>query len=154
MSIRSNLHREIAGAHTQSPLLLVDVTASLEEVIRRMVESVYGAVLVCEDGRLVGIFTERDVLRVLGERHDLSRAISEFMSQPAVSVPADATLAEVIATMSRGGYRHLPVVDDQGRPTGVVDSVEVVHWLVEHFPQLVYTLPPEPKLRMNEREGP
>jgi len=54
--------------------------------------------------------------------------------------------------MSRG-FRHLPVVDDDGRPVGVLSIKDVVHYLVEYFPAKVYNLPPTPDLVQPAREG-
>jgi hypothetical protein len=55
--------------------------------------------------------------------------------------------------MAEGGYRHLPIVDDQHRPTGVVAVHGIVHYLVDHFPNTVYNLPPDPKASTRDREG-
>ena len=65
------------------------------------------------------------------------------MSSPPATIPATATVAEAIRTMAEGGYRHLPMVDAEGRPTGVVAVHGIVHYLVDHFPATVYNLPPE-----------
>ena len=46
--------------------------------------------------------------------------------------------------MEKGGYRNLPVVDDAGRPVGILSVMRIVHYLVEHFPVAVYNLPPNP----------
>jgi CBS domain containing-hemolysin-like protein len=67
-------------------------------------------------------------------------------------VPAGATVQHVIEVMSRG-YRHLPVVDDDGRPVGVLSIKDVVHYLVEYFPAKVYNLPPTPDALQPAREG-
>jgi hypothetical protein len=56
--------------------------------------------------------------------------------------------------MSGGGFRRLPILDPDGRPTGILRVSDVVHYLVEHFPKTVYNLPPVPKPVMHEREGP
>ena len=66
------------------------------------------------------------------------------MSSPPATIPATATVGEAIRTMAEGGYRHLPMVDDEGRPTGVVAVHGIVHYLVDHFPATVYNLPPNP----------
>jgi CBS domain-containing protein len=63
------------------------------------------------------------------------------------------TVEKAITTMSRGGYRHLPIVDQQGRPVGIVRVKQIIHYLVEHFPAAIYTLPPTPNLATKEREG-
>jgi hypothetical protein len=55
--------------------------------------------------------------------------------------------------MAEGGYRHLPMIDGEGRPTGVMAVHGIVHYLVDHFPATVYNLPPDPKATTKEREG-
>ncbi len=45
--------------------------------------------------------------------------------------------------MQHGGYRHLPVVDENNRPTGVLSVKRIIHYLAEHYPTAVYNLPPE-----------
>ena len=52
------------------------------------------------------------------------------------------------------GTRRLPIVDAEGRPTGLVNIAGIIHWLVQHFPQAVYNLPPVPNPTTQEREGP
>ena len=49
--------------------------------------------------------------------------------------------------MAEGGYRHLPMVDKARKPTGVVAVHGIVHYLVDHFPETVYNLPPDPKAK-------
>ena len=66
---------------------------------------------------------------------------------------AKDTVAAAIELMSKGHYRHLPSVDDQGTPVAVTAVGGIVHYLVEHFPQTIYNLPPEPRLVAQEREG-
>jgi len=63
------------------------------------------------------------------------------------------TVADAIRTMSQGGYRRVPVVDELGRPLGVIKVAHIVHYLVDFFPQTVYNLPPDPDAVMQQREG-
>ncbi len=55
--------------------------------------------------------------------------------------------------MQTRGYRHLPVIDGNGRPQGVLSVKQIVHYIVEHFPATVYNLPPDPNVVQQEREG-
>jgi len=56
--------------------------------------------------------------------------------------------------MAKGGYRHLPVVDEGNRPVGMVSIRHIISYLVEHFPQEILTLPPKPiREAMQAREG-
>lgn len=129
--------------------------------VREVIESLQarrtGAVLVCEtvDGvpTLRGIFTERDAVKRMARGASLEAAVEVAMVHPAVAVTRDDTVAHAIRTMSAGGYRRLPVVDEQGRPTGVVSVAGLLHYLVQFVPNAVYNLPPEPHHRTQDKEG-
>lgn len=109
--------------------------------------------MICDGVKLVGILTERDALKLMSAGADFSRPVSEVMSSQPATISATATVGEAIRTMSEGGYRHLPMIDSTGRPTGVVAVHGIVHYLVDHFPATVYNLPPNPKTATKEREG-
>jgi len=112
-----------------------------------------GCVLVVDGGKLAGIFTERDfVNRVVTQGLDASEPVSRVMTASPATVHIGATVQQAIEVMS-GGLRHLPVVDDDGRPVGVLSIKDVVHYLVEYFPAKVYNLPPTPDLVQPAREG-
>ena len=108
----------------------VDATADVNEAIRRMHDETIDCVLVTDDGRLVGIFTDRDaVLKVAGlERRE--RPIATLMTRDPVVLRHDETIAVAINKMAVGGFRHIPIVED-GRPTGVVTARDVFRHLVE-----------------------
>lgn len=121
------------------------------EVLRR--EKV-GCVLVTRLGRLVGLFTERDLLaRVLAPGLPLSVPMAECLTPDPVSVSPKDSVQTAIRRMEKGGYRHLPVVDEHDRPVGVLSARRVVHYLVEHFPALVYNHPPDPHRYPDSPEG-
>ena len=55
--------------------------------------------------------------------------------------------------MAEGGYRRLPIVDELGRPTGIVKVEGIMHYLVEHFPTVIHNLPPKPHHSYQQRKG-
>lgn len=118
-----------------------------------------GSVLICRNRVLDGIFTERDALAVMADlaknstKVDLDAPIESIMIRKPHALKIGAPVASAIQQMSSGGYRRLPIVDDQGHPTGVVQVKGLIHYLVEHFPQSVYNLPPKPQTLMQERDG-
>jgi CBS domain-containing protein len=112
-----------------------------------------GKVLVCHQGMLVGIFTERDALRLMARRADLTVPVQTVMISNPVTIRSSDTVATAIRKMSAGGYRRLPIVDESGRALGIAAVSGIVHFLVEHFPSTVYNLPPEPEPIMQQREG-
>lgn len=122
---------------------------SVTEVIRTMQREQRGCVLITQDGTpntpLVGIFSERDVLyRIVDRgRNPATLALGEVMTPDPESLPEEATVAWVLNKMAVGGFRHVPVVDAEGRPVFVVSVRDVVEFLVEFFPSEVLNLPPE-----------
>jgi CBS domain-containing protein len=101
----------------------VPVTATAEQAIRTMLDRHVGAVAVIDEShRVAGIFTERDVLRrlALGE-HDLRRvSVREVMTTPVEMATLSTTAGESLATMVERHYRHLPIVDDDGKLLGML----------------------------------
>lgn len=134
--------------------LTVSPEASLRSVLRTMRTYLTGCVLITRDERLVGIFTERDALRLMARGCDLEAPIANYMVANPVSIRSGATIAQAILRMSSGGYRRLPIVDEQGRPTGVIPVAGIVHYLAELFPKTVFNMSPEPEAVLHEREGP
>jgi CBS domain-containing protein len=112
-----------------------------------------GAVLICDGSKLVGIVTERDALKQMAAGGDLSRPVREIMSKQPVTVASTATVGDAIRMMAEGAYRHLPIVDQDQKPTGVLAVHGIVRYLVDHFPETVYNLPPDPKAAPRAREG-
>ena len=153
MGFHLSLNTETLDAVYPKTPLVVEPETSVSDVLRLMKVERSGSVLVCRDGVLVGIFTERDALRLMAAAADLQVAISQVMVAKPVTVESHQSVAHAIRTMSDGGYRRLPVVDKEGRPVGVIVVTGIVHFLVEHFPETVYNLPPQPEPMTQDREG-
>lgn len=153
MDFQLSLDREGVGSAYPDHPLAATVSDSVGQVMQLLRAQRTGAMLVCDGEKLVGIFTERDALKVIARSADLSTPVGEVMSRDPITVPATATVGQSIRVMSEGGYRHLPIVDEAGKPTGVLAVHGIVHYLVDHFPETVYNLPPDPKATPREREG-
>lgn len=123
---------------------------TVHDAISKMVDSRRAAVVIVDaDGRLIGIFTERDVLtRVLGQGRDLHRTtLGEVMTRGPEALEPDALICYAINRMNNAGYRTIPLVDAEGRPIGVVTVRDVVRWLAEIFPEAILNLRPGGKLK-------
>ncbi len=133
--------------------LRVSPDTPVHEVVALMQERRNGCVTVQESGTLKGVFTERDILkRVLVGGVGQDRPVEAVMTKRVDVLARSDSVANVIRKMHAGGYRHMPVVDD-GRVIGIISVREVVQFLVEHFPQSVYNLPPDPSAVAAAREG-
>ena len=114
--------------------ITVDVRSSLARTVRQMNRHNIGCVLVTDaEDRLVGIFTEWDVLmRVAGIVDDLTQqTIADYMTPEPQALKADLPIAQALNLMSVHGFRHLPLVDDNGQPTGIISFRDVVGYLNE-----------------------
>ncbi len=142
----------VGSAYPDQPLAAT-ADDSVGNVMQLMRAQRTGSALICDGSRLVGIVTERDALKLMASTADFSAPVREIMSSPPVTIASSATVGEAIRQMAEGGYRHLPIVDNDHKPTGVLAAHGIVHYLVDHFPETVYNLPPDPKGKPREREG-
>lgn len=145
------------AAYPEEPLIVAP-NASVGEVLQLMRAQKTGSVLICEGGKLSGIFTDRDALRWMASQASdgpvaASEPISKLMTEQPATLPADTTVGVAIQKMSVGRYRHLPILDDKTCPSGMATVYGIVHYLVDHFPQTIYTLYPQPGQVSAEREG-
>lgn len=133
------------------PILSPDDT--VQHAASEMRSHSHGSALVCEAGRLVGVFTERDLLRWLADGRSLDAPTSDAMTAQPQTVSPDDALFSAIGYLDQGGYRRVPVVDSQGAPIGIIDVKTIVHFFVEHFPTAVYNQSPQDKQTTSDREG-
>ena len=153
MVAQLNLSLETVEDIYASDPLVVRPDATVRDVFQQMKASKRGAALVCDGEALLGIFTERDALKLMANEVDLGGPSADVMTQDPVVMGINDTVGKAIAKMSFGGYRRLPIVDETGHPQGFVKASNVLHYLVAHFPSVVYNLPPSPHHSTQEREG-
>jgi len=110
-------------------LLTVEEAATLVSAASAMTARQVGAVLVVRDGRLVGILTERDVLRAAASGSVEGR-VSDWMTAHPETVDADEDTQQAAVVMIHGGFRHLPVLDD-GAPAGIVSIRDLMRVTLE-----------------------
>jgi CBS domain-containing protein len=114
-------------------VVTVDPDASARTAVLRMLEEGVGSVAVCDGGRLVGIFTERDVLRLAGHGDSLDDVrIGDVMTTELTRVSPDTAIIDAAALMGERRIRHLPVVEDD-RLLGLVGIRDVLGALVERL---------------------
>ena len=145
MPLRENLWRDTVQKMDLKPPVSVPPGESIRASILLMQTQRTGCLFVEEREKLIGIFTERDLLkRVLGRGADVGAMIQSVMTPNPATARIDEPIGSVLQKFRDGGYRHLPVIDQRGRVVGRVTVSEIVHYMVEHFPKAVYNLPPKP----------
>ena len=108
--------RRISDIANTGRIVQLAADATVREASRLMAREKVGAVLITDGGRLSGIFTERDALgRVLARQLDPERTqLSEVMTSNPTTIEPQATAIEALRLMRDGGFRHLPIVDQEG----------------------------------------
>jgi CBS domain-containing protein len=116
--------------------------ATVMDAVRAMVERNVSACIVLDEGRLVGIFTERDVvIRVVLERRDaMETQVVDVMTRSVVTVRDDADRTSALRLMNAKHIRHLPVVDAEGRVVMVLSMRHLMRAEVQDLQQTVWEL--------------
>lgn len=130
---RSITRHAIGEISTRRPLAVPTFT-TVRAAIKQMVEAKIGCLLVEEQGQIVGIFTERDVLnRILPDRATLDDPVSAHMTPSPEVISEEDSIAYALHLMSVGGYRHLPVADASGQAAAIVSARDVLRFLAIRF---------------------
>src|SRR6266850_1522692 len=112
----------------------VEPDAKLSAAIKTLAERKIGAVLVMTQDRIEGILSERDIVRVLGERGAavLDEPVSAVMTSKVVSCKQADTVSAIMEMMTLGKFRHLPVLEDD-RVVGLISIGDIVKWRVGEY---------------------
>lgn len=125
----------------------LDGAATVAQAVAALAAANRGAVLV-EDpaGRLVGIFTEHDVARLVVSEPDgwSELPLRAVMRDRPTTVAASATVADALRTMQAARRRHVPLLDSHGHAVGVVSVRDLLAFFAGHFPEAFLNLPPSP----------
>ena len=132
----------------------VPVTSKLRDVIGAMQKRRVAAVVITDAGRVVGIFTERDVLnRIVGLALNEDLPIGDLMTRDPRTLTPDDRIADAIRLMTERGYRHIPLVDARGGDSGMISARDIVEFIAIHYPKEVFNLPPELDQMPRRQEG-
>lgn len=135
---------KISSVRRRQPVC-VEQGTPLKMVLAQMRKNKRGCAIVMKNEKIVGIFTERDLLnRVIGAGKKKTIPIEEVMTPNPTVLNLDHSVLDVILLMSKNSYRHLPLVDSQGKIQGFISIRDVIDYLAEHFPYQIYNLPPDP----------
>ena len=131
---RAMLSDRVALFQGKKPIY-VSPTMPVREVLRLLVDNKVGCVLVLQEEKLLGIFTERDVLLKIGERAAEfgNRPVSDFMTINVQSLPPTAKIAFAVHRMDQGGYRHVPIEDQHSRPAGIFSVRDILYYLARQM---------------------
>ena len=105
-----------------------------------------GCVIVSDDGRVAGIFTERDLLtRIVGQEVDLNSPISNWMEPAVQTLSPHATIGDAVRLMNEKSFRNIPLVKN-GELVGSISVFDIITYLAECYPKATMNLPPLPQV--------
>ena len=151
-----SIHEPIEKIFYREPVIVYPDTKIID-AINHFIEKDVGCVLVTDktSNRLIGIFTERDVIRKLTNKgHDLSKEIiSDYMTKNPDTLFLSDPISYALNRMAAGGYRHIPLVDEDNNPVGFLSVRDVVEHLADYYSNEILNLPPSPHAKQRSREG-
>jgi CBS domain-containing protein len=131
----------LMDAKKDATMYCVSPTDTVYRALEVMAQANIGAVLICENDQIVGIFTERDYARkiILMGRHSLDTEIQEIMTKEMVTVNPEASLEECMGMMTKYRIRHLPVME-RGRLVGIISMRDVVDAIIASKDSMIENL--------------
>ena len=150
--IRGAIVTETIASLRPKAVATVRPNTNVLDAVHLMTQKRIGCVCVTEGDKLVGIFTERDVLgKVVGASLDPRKtAVSEVMTRNPETLTARDKMAYALNKMHVGGYRHIPIVEGT-KLAGIISIRDIADFIVEMFPEGVLNVPPEPRLGIPTR---
>jgi len=137
------------------PAVTIAENASIGEAVQLLIDRHIGALVVTgPGGGIVGIFTERDVLRrVARSGIDTDRPVKDVMTHEPEALRVEDGIAFALNRMVVHGFRHIPILDPGGGAAAILSVRDVVSFIVSMMPSRVINLPPEPGLEARAPHG-
>ncbi len=111
----------------------VPSSATVSDAVDAMLTGKIGAVVIMDDGRIVGILTERDVLkRIAGIGERMAAPVSDYMTRDPVILRDSDPMAHAMNKMGVGGFRHIPVIQN-GNLIGIATARDVMAWVMGKY---------------------
>jgi len=128
--------------------LTVEKGTSLANALNLLQGKKQNCLLIVDNDVLVGILTERDILlKVTGKGFDLELVtVEEFMTYNPECLSPEDPLAYALNKMHVGGFRHVPVVDDNRHPKGLISITDIISTIADYFSREIINLPPLDRL--------
>lgn len=152
--VEKQLLAEEVAQLTLDDFCIVTADTTVRDAVGRMRVSKHNcAFVVGEKTQIVGIFTDRDILtKIVSEPTTWDEPVSNYMTANPDKLAPTATTHEAMQMMDTGGYRNVPIVEGS-TIHGNVTHFAVIQFLIDHFPEAVYNLPPEPGNFADARDG-
>ena len=140
---------------TQEKFIVLNEKATLREAIDNIQRYHIGCILLEKDHKITGIFTERDIVQnIVGNRHNLEKeCVADYMTKSPDVLHLQDPIAFALNKMISGGYRHIPIVDKEEKPIGIITMQDIINHLGDYFFDDIVNLPHTPLRDQTQREG-
>jgi CBS domain-containing protein len=112
------------------------VTAKPDEKVidaaEKMAKYKVGSVVIIDDGKVLGIITERDIINLVASKKDLNEKLEFYMTKAPITIYFDENLEKAIQIMKEKNIRHLPVVNKEGKLIGMISSRDIIRVSLEY----------------------
>jgi len=145
----------ISSLNLTSPLV-VETGTSLKNALKLLQDEQQNCLLIIRNENITGILTERDILlKVTGKGFDLGLVtVDEFMTENPENLSPEDPIAYALNKMYVGGFRHVPIVDDELRPIGLISISDIISTIADYFSREIINLPPiNRSIDKNQQEG-
>ncbi|RME75841.1 MAG: CBS domain-containing protein [Chloroflexi bacterium] len=155
MSLEQDLQQEQVDRLDLSDFVTVEIGTSVGTTVKKMREAHHNCAIILDQGKLVGIFTDRDILQKIADQPETwSLPIDDFMTPSPLTVPASAPASEALALMDEHRFRNVPVVNQEtGEVIGNLTHYAIIKYLADRFPESVYNQAPQPNRVPRKRDG-
>jgi len=114
--------------------ITIESSSTIHDVIKRMAEENIGFLVVTERGEMVGVLSERDVIKSLAEERDLDKKVGDLCKRDIIRLRADSSVEDAALTMGKHRIRHVVVVDEKDNLVGVVSVRDILEELYSAGP--------------------
>ncbi|MEM0293233.1 MAG: CBS domain-containing protein [Saccharolobus sp.] len=119
------MKEEFVKEYMKKNVIVVDKNTTLRDVAKIMTENNVGSVIVVDNGKPIGIITERDIVRAIGRNKDLNNKAEEIMTSSLITIKEDSPITGALSLMRSYNIRHLPVIDNEGNLKGIISIRDI-----------------------------
>jgi len=154
MSLVNDLQKEHVIHLDLSQFTAVKAGTTVKDTVEEMRKAGHHCAIITDDGVLVGIFTDRDLMRkVVDVPETWEHPIEEVMTASPMTVRSSDPANTALTLMDEKHFRNVPVLDDKGFVVGNLTHHAIIKYLADRFPESVYNLPPDPDRVTSNRDG-
>lgn len=154
MDLKEELHTEQVSHLDLTGFCQVESGQAIRDVVEKMRREDVNVCLVMDEGKLVGILTDRDVLRRVAEHQEVwGKPVSVIMTRSPITIDPTASAADALWLMDEKRIRNLPAVDGSGKVVGNMTHQAVINYLAARYPTEILNLPPNPNQFPDQVEG-